>query len=154
MAISLRDRQRVADLIGREFRERHNEATRDPSELEVENAKEAIAAKLKIKPMIRELQAAEKKAEALRKKLSETVAAAKPPNMVMSGRSHRYGSCECPGDYKELLSDIAKHNVRTEIKQKGNRAEIDKTERRLLALVEVAASTDDLNKILKQAGLI
>jgi len=154
MAISLRDRQRVADLIGREFRERHNEATRDPSELEVENAKEAIAANLKIKPMIRQLQAAEKKAEALRKKLSETVAAAKPPNMVMSGRSHRYGSCECPGDYKELLSDIAKHNVRTEIKQKGNRAEIDKTERRLLALVEVAASTDDLNKILKQAGLI
>ena len=154
MAMSLRDRQRVADLIGREFRERHNEATRDPSELEVENAKEAIAAKLKIKPMIRELQAAEKKAEALRKKLSETVAAAKPPNMVMSGRSHRYGICECPGDYKELLSDIAKHNVRTEIKQKGNRAEIDKTERRLLALVEVASSTDDLNKILKQAGLI
>lgn len=154
MAISLRDRQRVADLISREFYERRQQATRDPTELEIERAKELLTAELRIATMIRELRAAETKAESLRKKLAETVSAAKPKNMVLNGRSSRYGSCECPGDYKELLGNIARHRVQVEIAKNGNREEISKRERRLLALVEVASSTDDLNKILKQAELI
>ena len=65
MAVSLRDRQRVADLVKSEFAARYNAATREPSNLDIEKAEESLTKSLKISAMIAQLDAAEKKAASL-----------------------------------------------------------------------------------------
>ena len=155
MAVSLRDRQRVSDLVRSEFQAKRDEATREPSDLEVEKVQDNLMKSLRLSKMIAELDAAEKKAGELKKKLAEAVRAAKPATLVMEGRaSRRWDNCECTGDYRELLKDIAKHLATLDVRNGANRFTIAKEERRLLAKIEVAGSTEDLNKVLKAAGLV
>ena len=158
MAVSLRDRQRVADLVKSEFAARYNAATREPSSLDIEKAEESLTKSLKLSAMIAQLDAAEKKAAELRKKLVESVRKAKPADMVIEGydrsRRNRWENCECVGDYRELLKDIAKHNATKEVRSGYNRHTISQQERKLLAKVEVAATTDDLERALRSAGLV
>ncbi len=153
MAISLRDRERVSDLIKKEYYQKKNEATRDPTDLEVSDKEESLKKRLRLTKSIEELKAAEEKVKQLKKKLIETVKAAKPETMVIRN-NHRYDNCECTGDYRELLREVAKHIVSQEIRATANRTDIDREERRLLAKVEVASSTEVLNDILKKAGLL
>lgn len=156
MAVSLRDRQRVADLVKSEFAARYNAATREPSNLDIEKAEESLTKSLKLSAMIAQLDAAEKKAAELRKKLAETVRKAKPADMVIesSSRRNRWDNCECTGDFWELLKDIAKHNATKEVRAGQNRFTVSQQERKLLAKVEVAGSTEDLTAVLKAAGLV
>lgn len=159
MAVSLRDRQRVADLVKSEFAARYNAATREPSNLDIEKAEESLTKSLKLSAMIAQLDAAEKRAAELRKKLAETVRKAKPSDMVIDGgynssRRNRWDNCECTGDFRELLKDIAKHNATKEVRAGQNRHTVSQQERKLLAKVEVAGSTEDLTAVLKAAGLV
>lgn len=57
-------------------------------------------------------------------------------------------------DFRELLKDIAKHNATKEVRAGQNRFTVSQQERKLLAKVEVAGSTDDLTMVLKAAGLV
>ncbi len=158
MAVSLRDRQRVADLVKGEFSSRLTAATRDPSDMDIQKAAESLTKSLKLAAMITQLDAAEKKAAELRKKLAESVRKAKPADMVIEdwdrSRRNRWDNCECTGDYRELLKDIAKHVATKEVRSGNNRHTIAQQERKLLAKVEVAGSTDDLTAVLKAAGLV
>ncbi len=158
MAVSLRDRQRVAELVKGEFSSRLTAATRDPSDTDIQKAAESLTKSLKLAAMIAQLDAAEKKAAELRKKLAESVRKAKPADMVIEdwdrSRRNRWDNCECTGDYRELLKDIAKHVATKEVRSGYNRHTIAQQERKLLAKVEVAASTDDLAVILRAAGLV
>ena len=158
MAVSLRDRQRVADLVKSEFAARYNAATREPSSLDIEKAEESLTKSLKLSAMIAQLDTTEKKAAELRKKLAETVRKAKPSDLVIDGfnssRRNRWDNCECVGDFRELLKDIAKHNATKEVRAGQNRHTVSQQERKLLAKVEVAGSTEDLTAVLKAAGLV
>jgi hypothetical protein len=108
--------------------------------------------------MIAQLDAAEKKTAELRKKLAESVRKARPADMVIEywdrSRRNRWDNCECTGDFRELLKDIAKHNATKEVRAGQNRFTVSQQERKLLAKVEVAGSTDDLTAVLKAAGLV
>ena len=156
MAVSLRDRQRVSDLVKSEFAARYSAATREPSNLEIEKAEESLTKALKLAAMIAQLNAAEKKAAELRKKLAESVRKAKPADMVIEGssRRNRWDNCECVGDFRELLKDIAKHVATREVRAGWNRHGVSQQERKLLAKIEVAATTDDLHRVLQSAGLV
>lgn len=156
MAVSLRDRQRVAELVKGEFSARYTAATRDPSEMDIQKTEESLTKSLKLAAMIAQLDAAEKKAAELRKKLAETVRKAKPADLAVdsSYRRNRWDNCECTGDYRELLKDIAKHVATKEVRSGDNRHTISQQERKLLAKVEVAGSIEDLTAVLKAAGLV
>lgn len=156
MAVSLRDRQRVSDLVKSEFAARYNAATREPSDLDVQKAEESLTKSLKLSAMITQLDVAEKKAAELRKKLAETVRKAKPADLAVdsSYRRNRWDNCECSGDYREMLKEIAKHNATKEVRAGQNRHTVSQQERKLLAKVEVAGSTEDLTAVLKAAGLV
>jgi len=156
MAVSLRDRQRVSDLVKSEFAAQYSAATREPSDLDVQKAEESLTKSLKLSAMITQLNAAEKKAAELRKKLAETVRKAKPADLVVDSgyRRNRWDTCECSGDFREMLKEIAKHNATKEVRAGRNRHTVSQQERKLLAKVEVAASTEDLTAVLKAAGLV
>jgi hypothetical protein len=69
-------------------------------------------------------------------------------------RRNRWDNCECTGDYRELLKDIAKHVATKEVRSGYNRHTIAQQERKLLAKIEVADSTDELASVLRSAGLV
>lgn len=158
MTVSLRDRQRVAELVKGEFSSRLTAATRDPSKLDIQRAEEGLTKSLKLSAMVTQLDAAEKKAAELRKKLTESIRKAKPDDMVIEGwdrsRRNRWENCECTGDYRELLKDMAKHVATKEVRSGYNRHTIAQQERKLLAKIEVAATTGDLERVLRESGLV
>jgi hypothetical protein len=156
MAVSLRDRRRVSDLVKAEFAAQYNAATREPSDLDVQKAEEDLTKSLKLSAMITQLNAAEKKAAELRKQLAETVRKAKPTDLAIdsSYRRNRWDNCECSGDFREMLKEIAKHNATKAVRAGRNRHAVSQQERKMLAKVEVAGSTEDLTAVLKLVGLV
>jgi Mg2+ and Co2+ transporter CorA len=156
MAVSLRDRQRVAELVKAEFCARYNDATREPTDLDVQKAEDSLTKSLRLSKMMTDLDSAQKKVAELKKKLVDSVRQAKPADMVIEGssRRNRWDNCECTGDYRELLKDIAKHIATKEVRNGQNRFSVSQQERKMLAKVEVAGSTEDLTAVLKAVGLV
>jgi hypothetical protein len=150
MAVNINDRRRVSALIQDEYRQRINLATQEPTEAEIAAEMDAIVSKHRLKDKVEKLQQARGQVSSLEKSLSVAVAGLRPTKK----RSRRYDDCECHEDYAEVLKELAAGNLLTLKKPDATRDKLKAEERRLLAQVEVAKAVGDLERIVKQAGLI
>jgi hypothetical protein len=150
MAVNINDRRRVSTLIQDEYRSRINAATQEPTEAEIAAEMDAIISKNRLKDKVEKLQQARGQVNSLEKSLSAAVVGLRP----MKKRSRRYDDCECHENYSEVLKELAAANLIAARKPDATREKLKSEERRLLAQVEVAKAVGDLEKIVKQAGLI
>ncbi len=151
MGVNIQDRRRVSSLIEDEFRVKINEASRKITDEEISDEELIVLRRHKLSEKVARLEKAREAVHALERELSvslDHIRVSKTP------RKKRGNSCECYEDFEYVLHEIAKENLQSR-RAIGNSEEKIRTEkRRLLARVEIAKSVDDLEKIVKQAGLI
>ncbi len=152
MGVNLNDRRRVSSLIDDEFRSRIATATRALTDAEIADEIDAILSKNRMHDKVAKLQQARDTVAALEKQLSIAAVGLRGPKKASRGR--RYDSCECHEDFEEVLKEVASASLDKRRKSDATSDKLHAEKRRLLAKVEVAKSVDDLEKIVKQAGLI
>jgi hypothetical protein len=150
--MNINDRKRIAELVQCEFRARRAAVMREPTVDEIAKEMEAILIKNKLRDKAAKLTEARTLVATLEKSLSVSVAALSRQAKIKKRR--RYDGCECYDDYMDLLQEVAKANIAEARKSQEHEEEILAQERKLLAKVEIAKSVEDLEKIVKAAGLV
>ena len=150
--MNINDRKRISSLIESEFRARREAVTQEPTAEEIAKEFDAILSKNKLKDKAAKLAEARVLVETLDKQLSVAVAGLR--RTTKAKRRGRYDGCECHDDYVEVLQEIAKSNLLEARDATKAKEKLLAEERKLLTKVEIAKSVDDLEKIVKAAGLI
>ena len=149
--MNINDRRRIEALVKSEFAAKREAIAVEPTSAEIENEMDAILTKHKLRDKANKLTEARAVVESLDKQLSIAVAALRKSKVKKRGR---YDGCECHDDYLETLREVAKANILTTRETDRKKTILAAKERKLLTMIEVAKSVDDLQKIVKEAGLI
>jgi hypothetical protein len=150
--MNINDRKRISALIESEFRARREAISQEPTAEEIAKEMYAILSKNKLRDKANRLAEAKALVESLDKQLSVAVGALR--KQAKAKRRGRYDGCECHEDYAVVLQEIAKSNILEAKNAAKTKESLLAEERKLLTKVEIAKSVDDLEKIVKAAGLI
>lgn len=148
--MNIHDRRRAANLIEGEFRQRRMQVRETFTDDEIAAKAQDIAKRAKLDKQIERLVKLRSEVEQLEKQLAESVA--KLPG-AKAKKKYRNG-CECLPAYSETLTQVAKDRLEQDLGHEAAIASLDAQQRKLLAAVEVAQSTDDIRKVLAAAGLV
>lgn len=148
--MNIQDRRRASNLVEQEFHDRLRLVRKDVSQEDIANESEAILKRTKLATLVSKLNAANKLKDSLEIELSEKLAALRGSK---SKKRRGYG-CECHERYQDILEELARANIIQTRNAAKLEADLLKTQRKLLAEIEVCESTDALARILKKAGLV
>ena len=141
--VTLADRQRVIRLIDDLYSDKFNDLPHRPTE-ELCNIKfEQLVKTIGLGPHLQKIEKLKNQIKQLQREAGVLV------NKYMGKPDD--DACSCT-DFKRVLEGIAHEKSQEELKQVRNSLHAEK--RKLLARVEVATTSEQMEKVLKDAGLL
>jgi hypothetical protein len=141
--VTLADRQRVIRLIDSLYSDKFNDLPCTVSEDECDDEVEKLVKTIGLGPHLQKIEKLESQIKQLEREASVLV------NKYMNKPSD--DACSCT-DFKRVLESIA--HTKAQKKLRSERDLLHAEKRKLLARVEVATTSDQMEKVLKDAGLL
>lgn len=141
--VTLADRQRVIRLIDSLYSDKFDDIPHRVSEDECDDEVEKLVKTIGLGPHLQKIEKLESQIKQLQREASSLV------NKYMGKPSDN--ACSCT-DFKRVLESIAHTKAQEKLKSERNLLLAEK--RKLLARVEVASTSEQMEKVLKDAGLL